>query len=257
MGYEISIRTLSAKEKLSAVFQDTYITSLGFSLRLDLGESLDNNYRTERFDFTTIDFIKENFNHEEGWFVDLGANQGFFTCLVLRNYPSARILSIEPDPYSIEKLKHNIQINFGNTNSILLCTNGMSDVSGSAGLMINSAGNRAGSSMILDQRTWTGLNENETIQIETQTLLTTLQELGIEKISTLKADIEGMELKVFEHFLRNAPKTLYPDNLIIEETPLVAHLMKKSVIELLIKSGYTIVDRDGPDFYLKKAEFSD
>ena len=51
---------------------------LTFSMRLDRRQSLDWAYETGKFDETTLEFIKRNIKPLT-WFVDVGANQGFFS----------------------------------------------------------------------------------------------------------------------------------------------------------------------------------
>ena len=52
--------------------------------------------------------------------------------------------------------------------------------------MINTAGNRGGSSVFIDQREWTKTKENKTVDIKTLTLLEICLEFIRETISRLK-----------------------------------------------------------------------
>jgi FkbM family methyltransferase len=44
-------------------------------------------------------------------FLDIGAHHGFYTIASLYQYPGIQIISVEPDPSSVQLLRHNIELN--------------------------------------------------------------------------------------------------------------------------------------------------
>jgi hypothetical protein len=116
-------------------------------------------------------------------------------------------------------------------------------------LMINSAGNRASSSMVYDQRVYTDKLENETTTVETSTLREILDEYKISRVGVLKIDIEGFEYGVLSCFFQEANRSLWPVAVILEELPGTPKKLGHSCIELMIRNGYKLVDHLNPDYY--------
>jgi predicted RNA methylase len=73
-------------------------------MELDRRESLDWSYESGKFDDLTLSFIRQNLAPLT-WFIDVGANQGLFSIMAQLFEPECSVLAIEPDPYSLKKLK--------------------------------------------------------------------------------------------------------------------------------------------------------
>src|ERR1035437_3600795 len=68
-------------------FEVTYIQPIDLSLYLDKRESLDQSYAQGVVDEPVLNFLNKNMG-SANWFIDIGANQGMFSCYVLKNFPT-------------------------------------------------------------------------------------------------------------------------------------------------------------------------
>lgn len=228
-----------------------YIPSIDVLMRLDLSESLDISYASGSVDKLNIAFMKLTLNNHSV-FIDVGANQGFYSLFVLKNFPGAHVVAIEPDPYSLSKLRDNLELNslqHGNL-KIIKKAAGVSDEF--VDLMINDAGNRAGSSIVLDQRLYTGKPQNTTVKVKTLPLFEILLQNNIARVDCMKLDVEGYEFSVLKKYFEQAPSDLWPKSVLVEA---LGHTIKNvggSPISLLIKKGYTLVDHDSYNYIFSK-----
>jgi FkbM family methyltransferase len=251
IGYRVQIERLKPLNGGRNPIREVVLKSMGFSMFLDHAESLDMSYKEGVFDFETLDFLRQSLV-PGSWFVDLGANQGLFSCFVLRNFKNVSVLAIEPDPYSLAKLKMNIELNFGESPNVRICENGAFSRETKMSLMINDAGNRAGSSFVIDQRRWTRKSENQSVEVDVKPLGQILSEYEVGEISVLKIDIEGSEFEVLENYLHSVAPDKLPKNIVLEETHLGLDVGKNSAIEILIRSGYSLVSHKSPDYFFSK-----
>ena len=72
------------------------------------------------------------------------------------------------------------------------------------------------------------------------TLLALLRERGIERIDALKIDVEGAEDTVLAPFFRAAPRSLWPELILLEDTRI---LWGMDLFGLLDQCGYRAVAR--------------
>ena len=255
IGYRVQIDRLKPLNGGRNPIREVFLKTLGLRMFLDHGESLDMSYKEGKFDFETLDFLTK-FLVPGSWFVDLGANQGLFTCFVLKNFQNVRVLAIEPDPYSLAKLRKNIELNFGENPNLCICENGAFSRESKMSLMINDVGNRAGSSFVIDQRRLTGKSENQVVEVDVKPLRQILSEYDVGEISVLKIDIECSEFEVLETYLHSISPDKLPQNIVLEETYDGWNEGKKSALELLIRSGYSLVSHKSPDYFFRKIEAS-
>lgn len=229
-------------------FIDAYVEPVGLTMHLDRREVLDRSYLQGVVDDNCFAFLRDHMA-PDGAFVDIGANQGIYSCVVLKDYPGAKVVSIEPDPYSLEKIQRNVALNALDTTRLHVFPVAVVDVPGDRELMINVAGNRAGSSLVVDQRQWTGRAENVTVTVPGRTLRDMLDETGCESVSVAKIDIEGYEFPALNTFLRDAPRSQYPRAFIVEAFGHCIPLVGGSTVELLIQAGYHLVDHDTYNYF--------
>ena len=220
---------------------------MNLTLSLDLRQSLDSAYSSNVVDETCLRFLR-NCAEKVRFFVDLGANQGLYSCVVLHEFPTVRVIAVEPDSYSFEKFERNIELNDLDGERLTLLQIAASDQEGESELMINTAGNRAGSSLIIDQRSWTGLEENVVLKVQVRTLRDIVSPLEVSNDWLLKMDIEGMEFKVLSAFLSSMPRNSWPKFIILEALGHTISTGGGSPISLVIRSGYELVDHDGMNF---------
>lgn len=220
-------------------------------LRLDLSESLDKNYLVGNWDREELSYLQESIK-SGGAFVDIGANQGFYSLMIAAQNPKAQIIAFEPDPYSISKFEENIQLNkIGN---IDLIKKGVSASHNSLDLMVNTSGNRGGNSVLLSQIQWTNADKETYIRIECEPLYEAMKQRGVQKISSLKIDIEGYEYPVLKKFFDDAPQSMYPKRIVLEHFEHVDKLVGGSSINLLNEIGYKTYKKIEQNYLL---EFTD
>ena len=243
--------TSTSHLRMKNPFKVTNIPYANIDLYLDYRESLDQCYASNVLDFKAMKFLDKHLEKGQiNWFVDVGTNQGFYTCYVLKKYPHIKSLNIEPDPYHQAKFEKNLLLNNIEKRAHLF-DGAVSDTDTDAELMINNAGNRAGNSIIIDQREWTKQNENEVITVKCKPLSNLLKEFGVNHDFILKIDIEGAEFPVLKQFFATSDASLYPRVIIAEEAMRNIELTGGSVVELLIKNGYSLVGHEEVNFFFE------
>ena len=123
-----------------------------------------------------------------GVFVDLGANEGYFSVIASQVVgDEGRVVAIEPQGRLQEVIALNSEMS-ANSNSIELQKVAISDVDGFADLYLAPSG-ILGSSGLFNQTNY----KNPTEKVFQLTLATLVSRLNISNIDLLKIDIEGFE----------------------------------------------------------------
>lgn len=166
-------------------------------------------------------------------FIDIGANVGAY-CLFAAAHagPRARILAIEPQPDIFERLVANIRFNPFGTIKAIACA--LADKSGELTLFLDFE-NRGESSVKI-----VGSETMSAIRVPAKTLLELLTEEGFTRVDAAKLDVEGAEDLIMQPFLEQAPESLFPKLLIIEDG---AGRWQADLPKLLIDRGYRFVMR--------------
>ncbi|WP_375407742.1 FkbM family methyltransferase [uncultured Methylobacterium sp.] len=142
-------------------------------------------------------------------FLDIGSNIGAYALFVAAFAgPRARILAIEPQPDVFDRLTYNIAQNPFATIKAVACA--VADKAGELTLFVDPR-NRGESSLKI-----VGTNESAQIRVPAVTLLGLAESEGITKIDAIKLDVEGAEDLILEPFLREAPKSLHPTLILVE-----------------------------------------
>jgi FkbM family methyltransferase len=146
-------------------------------------------------------------------FVDIGANVGLFSLFVAaRADGNARILAIEPERENLRRLHFSLDSNPGLSIQVLPIALGAA--AGTLSIEVNHT-DRGGTRT----RPLPGIGEaGAAIEVECRTLLQVLVQENVSQIDALKIDIEGVEDTILVPFFQNAPQSLWPRFLIIEDT---------------------------------------
>ena len=145
----------------------------------------------------------------DGVFIDIGANIGAYALFVAAfSGKGARILAVEPQPDIFDRLTYNIAQNPFGTVKAVACA--VADKAGELTLFVDPR-NRGESSLKI-----VGTNEGAQIRVPAVTLLDLVRSEGIGRIDAVKLDVEGSEDIILEPFLREAPESLLPKLLVIE-----------------------------------------
>jgi FkbM family methyltransferase len=143
-------------------------------------------------------------------FVDIGANAGLYSLYVAAlTHDRATIIAIEPQPHMVDRLAFNIKRN--TLRSIRVFQVAVSDTPGQAMFGINSRD--YGGSAFMSKRI-TGA----AITVPVRTLMSVVNEAGVDHIDALKIDIEGAEDEALAPFFADAPQALLPHLIIIEDS---------------------------------------
>lgn len=218
-------RTLSerwASRRLALILRRLALTALKgepidmetFGVRMRLHPY--NNICEKRILFTPQYFDAQELRILEGrigegfTFVDVGANVGWYSLFVAsRAGASSRILAVEPQPEIFDRLTYNIRQNPFGTIKAVACA--VADKSGELTLFLDPR-NRGESSVKI-----VGSSQVDAIRVPAVTLLDLLTQEGFTHLDAIKLDVEGAEDLILGPFFRDAPASLYPSLLIIED----------------------------------------
>jgi FkbM family methyltransferase len=180
--------------------------------------------------------------HNGGFtFVDIGANVGLYS-LYLASCGDVRTLAIEPQPGILERLRFHLATNPSAKVDVLPIA--LSDRAGEAVLVINESDSGGTHIDKQDGRQDPG----ERIAVPSKPLIVALAAAGIETVDALKIDVEGAEDIVLAPFLRDAPRSLLPRLILIEDT---RGFWSLDLFALLAGRGYTVQERSRQNVALR------
>ncbi|MCU4180508.1 FkbM family methyltransferase [Bosea sp. BH3] len=164
-------------------------------------------------------------------FIDVGANIGAYSLFVAaRAGRGARILAVEPQPEIFARLAFNIAQNPFGTVKAVACA--LADKPGELTLFIDTANRGESSVRIVNSST------AKPIKVPAMTLLALVQGEGYQRIDAIKLDVEGAEDIILEPFLRDAPESLWPGFVIIEDS---RQRWQSDLVGLLKRNGYELI----------------
>jgi FkbM family methyltransferase len=177
-------------------------------------------------------------------FVDIGANVGLFSLFVAAKAgPAARILAIEPEPGNFARLTFNIVSN--PPLPIEPVAVALGDHVGEVAIALNQR-DRGGTRVQRNSD-----NNADIARVPLKPLIDLLREKNIATIDALKIDVEGMEDAVLAPFFGNAPETLWPRMILIEDS---RHEWKVDLFALFAERGYTATLRTKQNVVLRLNE---
>ena len=220
----------------------------GMRLRLyALGNGCEKNalFTPQMFDVMERGILADAIGHrsDDFVFVDIGANVGLYSLFVASRAPGARIIAIEPQPGILERLRFNLAANPHVKVDVLPVA--VADREGSVELLLDTS-DSGGTHIATAMRSETGVS----VPVPCRTLVAILAERKVARISALKIDVEGAEDVVLVPFLRDAPRALLPEVVLIEDT---RGLWQTDVFALLEQHGYTAVARNRQNVAYRRA----
>ena len=174
-------------------------------------------------------------------FVDIGANVGLYS-LYLAACGDVATLAIEPQPGILERLRFHLAANPSAKVDVLPIA--LSDHAGEAVLVINDSDSGGTHIDKQDGRQSAG----QRIAVPSKPLIAVLRDRGIETVDALKIDVEGAEDIVLAPFLRDAPQSLLPRLILIEDT---RGFWSIDLFALLAARGYTVQERSRQNVALR------
>jgi FkbM family methyltransferase len=176
-------------------------------------------------------------------FIDIGANVGLFSLFVASCAgPNATILAFEPEPENVRRLKFNIDANPGLP--IRVFPFALAEREGNILLELDRR-DRGGTRTL---RANDGEVHADTFNAQCRPLLNVLMQERVQSIDALKIDVEGVEDTILAPFFRDAPKSLWPRLLIIEDT---SNLWQVDLLSELSAIGYSVAARTKLNFLLR------
>ncbi len=164
-------------------------------------------------------------------FVDIGANVGAYSLFTAAKAEGrARILAIEPQPEIFDRLTYNIRQNPFGCIKAIACA--VADKTGELTLFVDSK-NRGESSVKI-----VGVDQAQSMRVPAVTLLDLLRQEDFSRIDAVKLDVEGAEDLILGPFFRDAPESLHPDLLILEDG---SEQWQTDIPALLASHGYRVI----------------
>jgi FkbM family methyltransferase len=187
------------------------IETLGARMRLHPYNNISEKkvlFTPQFFDPDELAFLTAHL--KEGFtFIDVGANIGAYSlCVAALAGPTARILAVEPQPDVFDRLIYNIGLNPHGTVKAIACA--IADKTGELTLFLEPR-NRGESSVKI-----VGSSNAPTIRVPTTTLFDVVRGERLDHLDAVKLDV-GAEDIILEPFFRDAPPSLYPSLLIVED----------------------------------------
>jgi FkbM family methyltransferase len=166
-------------------------------------------------------------------FVDIGANVGAYSLFVAaRAGGSARILAVEPQPEIFDRLTYNISQNPFGTVKAIACA--VADKTGELTLFLDPRNKGESSVKIV------GSVQAGSVRVPAVTLVDLLGQESFSRVDAIKLDVEGAEDLILDPFFRDAPTSLYPSLIIVEDG---TRQWQTDVPKMLREKGYREVAR--------------
>jgi FkbM family methyltransferase len=160
------------------------------------------------YNIEELDFLRAH-TPRGGVFVDVGANAGTYALPLARHVgPKGRVIAVEPHPVMVARLAFNQSASA--SGNLVLVAAAAGDADGQ--LMIETDHENYGASHVYPDAS----ARSDAIKVPALRLLRILQDADIEKVDSLKIDVEGYEDRVLIGFFRDAPQTLWPRAIAIE-----------------------------------------
>jgi FkbM family methyltransferase len=220
------------------------VTVLGQRMRLNLADNACERrlmVTPQFFDPEELEIlrsvVRSNFH-----FIDLGANVGTYSIFVgTLAGPDARILAVEPQARLLNRLRENIAFN---NLDIAIAPVAVGDREGSIEFAVDSS-NLGFTSINTDRR---GRGEHSIIRMPMRKLLGLIEEHGFERIDALKVDIEGAEDLALLPFMEEAPESLWPRLIILEDS---RSAWRRDCVAFLVERGYERIPTSSGNVVLK------
>ncbi|GEC16043.1 FkbM family methyltransferase [Nitrobacter winogradskyi] len=165
-----------------------------------------------------------------GCFVDIGANVGTYALAMAQHVGAGGVvLAIEPHPVAYERLAFNREASGSRNVHLMQAAAGESD----GDLLIATDGNNLGASHVVSAGA-----SRDAITVRSVQLRQALERAGIRHVHALKIDVEGYEDRVLVGFFQDAPRSIWPQAIVIE------HLSRSEwstdCIALMLECGYVV-----------------
>jgi FkbM family methyltransferase len=160
------------------------------------------------YNLEELDFLRAH-TPNGGVFVDVGANAGTYALPLARHVgPHGRVIAVEPHPVMVARLAFNQAASAADNVALIAAAAGDAD----GELMIETDRENYGASHVYPDAS----ARSDAIRVPAMRLLRILQDQRLDKIDSLKIDVEGYEDRVLIGFFRDAPEAVWPAAIAIE-----------------------------------------
>lgn len=166
-----------------------------------------------------------------GVFLDIGANAGIYSLTAAAALPAGgRVLSFEPNPTMLERLRTNIALN-GFEDRVRVLPLALSDRAGEIEFTVSDSN--------LGESGLAG-GSGRRIRVPCDTLHQVLVREGVARVTGMKIDVEGLEDRILMPFLAAVPADLYPGFIIIENSQGV---WSQDLLGEFVRRGYRLAQQ--------------
>jgi FkbM family methyltransferase len=163
-------------------------------------------------------------------FLDVGANVGVYSLFVASLAgPRSRIIAVEPQPEIFDRLVYNISENPFGTIKAIACA--VADKPGELTLFLHARNQGESSVKVLGNDGAFG------VRVPATTLLDIIRQEKLTHVDAVKLDVEGAEDLILGSFFRDAPASLHPSLMVIEDG---RHQWQMDLPGLLLENGYRL-----------------
>jgi len=147
--------------------------------------------------------IRKFFDLNEGVFIDVGANLGKYTIMMARKLKEkGSVVSIEPEPHTIELLKQNVRLN--KLQNVSVVGKACSSKNGKETLYLEGTTYSGGLHSLKRYK-----NHVDKMEVEVEKLDSIISRLKIKQVDLIKIDVEGSEVDVL-HGAQKILKKFHP-----------------------------------------------
>jgi FkbM family methyltransferase len=221
----------------------------GMRLRLyALGNGCEKNalFTPQMFDVMERGVLADAIARRSGepfTFIDIGANVGLYSLFVASRAKAARILAIEPQPGILDRLRFNLAVN--PDVAVTVQPIALADRDGTVELVLDPS-DSGGTHLETQARPAARQN---IVSVPCRTLAAVIGKADLDRVDALKIDVEGAEDLVLVPFFRDAPESLWPDLILIEDT---RGLWQADLFALLERHGYNVTARSRQNVALRR-----
>lgn len=209
----------------------------GFRMQLDPQEFVDQSllFHPQTYEAAELDYVRSHLGPGDT-FVDTGSHIGLYSLLASAAVgQSGHVVAVDADPDTFARLQQNLFLN--SVTNVQAYNYAVAGERGSLPLYRwMGTGPNAGANTLIP-RNHPGDEWTIAGQVPCVTLLDVLTLAGIKNVTGLKLDIERAEYKVLNRFFAEAPKSLLPSFILLEEYEATIQLAGGSAVELLESSG--------------------
>ncbi len=176
-------------------------------------------------------------------FLDIGSNIGAYA-LFIGSWagPDARVFAFEPQPHIHQRLKANLS--FNNLSAVSPQAIALADKTGEMTLHIDESNSGESSLKQLD-----GHITTDSVTVPTMTLLDFAKQNSLPHISAMKLDVEGAEDLILTPFFADAPDSLLPELMIVENADV---RWSRDIVAEAKTRGYRIDQKTRMNLVLKR-----